>query len=730
MTAQGDAPDLQRRRFLQAGGAAGAGLVLGFTLPACRKDEEPPASAADEAAPPPEPATAPARADGPVVNGWLRIGTDDHVTLLVPEAEMGQGVLTAFAMIAADELGADWAKMHAEHAPLDPERFGRQSTGGSTSVRQGFEPLRRVAAQARAMLVEAAAERLGVDAARLTVADGQVRDAGSDRALSFGALATAAAGKQPPREPTLRPREEWKLIGTRQRRLDAPAKTRGEATFGLDVQVDGMVHAAIARCPIHGGALEGFDAAGAKAVPGVTDVVEVPGGVAVVAAHTWAALEGRKKLDVRWKPGPAGAVDDATIEAELTRVVDGGDEVRRDGDPDRALRAAPAARKLEATYRFPFLAHACMEPLGCTARVHDGGVELWVATQSPSGVARAVQEVAGVPRDRVTVHVPFLGGGFGRRSQSDFVEEAVALSKKLGKTVKITWTREDDTRGGRYRPGGLARFAGAVDADGRPVAWSHRLATAPIGRSAGADGTAVSGAADLPYAIPNVSVRYARPELPITTWYWRSVGHSQNGWMVEGFLDELLALGGQDPVEGRLALLGDRPRHRRVLEVAAERAGWGGAVPEGHALGVAVCEGYGSFVAEVADVSIDGGRPRVHRVVSAIDCGDVVNPDTVEAQVEGAIAYGLSAALHQRLTFRDGRTVESNFHDYPIVRMSEMPAVETHVVRSGEALGGVGEPGLPPIAPAVGGAVRALTGRPVRSLPIRLGDADDATAGA
>jgi len=716
-------PDLGRRRFVQAGSA---GLVLGFVLPACDRGKDRPAPEV----PPAEPMAMPgagAPTDeapaGPVVNGWLRIGPDDQVTLLVPEAEMGQGILTAFAMIAADELRADWSTMRAEHAPLDPARFGRQATGGSTSVRQGFAPLRKVAAQAREMLIAAAAEGWGVDPSECTAREGRVTHPAGERVARFGELAEAAAALTPPAEPTMLPRQDWTLIGTRRKRLDAPAKTRGEARFGLDVQLPGMRYAAVARSPIFGGRLDGFDAEAARRVPGVQEVVEIPAGVAVVAEHTWAALEGRKALAARWTPGRAGAFDTAEVETHFASIVDKGSRVRRDGRGAGGLRGAAGDRRIDADYAFPYLAHAPMEPPGCTAAVKDGGVELWVATQSPTGAGQAAARIAGVSEDRVTVHSTFLGGGFGRRSQTDFVEEAVAVAKALGDgaPVKLTWSREDEIQGGRYRPGGLARLSGVVGGDGLPETWVMRLATAPIRPGRGVDRAAVSGAADLPYGIPNVEVTYARPTLPITCWYWRSVGHSQNTWLVEGFLDELLALGGKDPVEGRLALLGDHPRHRRVLEVAAEKAGCGGALPAGHAQGVAVCEAYGSFIAEVAQVSLGpDGAVRVHRVTTALDCGDVINPDTVEAQIEGAVAFGLSAALHQRVDFEGGRAVQANFGDYPLLRMSEMPVVETHLVRSGEPLGGVGEPGTPPIAPAVANAVRALTGQPVRRLPIRL----------
>jgi len=723
--------DLRRRRFLQVGSAAGAGLVLGFPLTGCdRKKDAPeaPTPAPDEGAAETPEAAAPPAADGPVVNGWLRVAPDDTVTILVPEAEMGQGVHTAFAMIAADELRADWSKVRAEHAPLDPERFGKQLTGGSTSVRQGYAPLRKVAAQAREMLAAAAAEGWGVPVTACRVDHGKVTHPESGREATFGELAEAAAGRTPPPDPTLLGDDELRLIGTPQPRLDTPAKTRGQARFGLDVAVDGMRHATVARCPIFGGTLDGFDGTKAKQVPGVRDVVEIPQGVAVVADHTWAALKGRDALDVRWKPGDHGDLDTAKVEAHFASIVDDGDRARRDGSPGAAIRRAPADRRLDADYAFPYLAHAPMEPLGCTAAVRDDGVDVWVATQSPSRVGATAAEILGIPESKVRVHSQYLGGGFGRRSQSDFVAEAIELAKRVGAPVKVTWSRDDDIQGGRYRPGGLARFSGAVGDDGMPVAWVHRIAAAPINSDTGVDRAAVSGAADLPYAIPNVEVTYARPTLPITTWYWRSVGHSQNGWVVESFLDELFALGGKDPVEGRLALLREHPRHRKVVEVAADRAGWGRSLPEGHARGVAFCEGYGSVVAQVAEVSIADGRPRVHRVTTAIDSGAVVNPNTIGAQIESAIAFGLGAALHQRIDFEKGRAVQSSFGDYPMLRMSEMPEVATHLVPSGGPLGGVGEPGTPPIAPAVGNALRQLTGKPIRRLPIRLDRPDPSAA--
>jgi isoquinoline 1-oxidoreductase beta subunit len=512
-------------------------------------------------------------------------------------------------------------------------------------------------------------------------------------------------------------------VGKRIPRLDTPAKVDGSALYGLDVQISEMRVAVVERPPTFGATVVSFDASATLAVKGVERVVEIPSGVAVVATSTWPAMKGREKLEVKWAPGAGANLSNESIDAQCRAVLADAIVVREEGDAADALQGATTI--VEATYSFPYLAHATMEPMNCTAHVRNDACEIWVPTQSQTMTRNAAVVITGLDPEQVTVHPTFMGGGFGRRGAADFVEDAVHISKQVGTPVKVMYSREDDMRAGHYRPTGYNELSGALDSDGRVVAWDHRLAVPSIMREKGwgmageIDSVAVEGARNLPYAIPNLRVAWADVDLPISVHWWRSVGSSHNAWVTECFFDELCKAGGIDPVEGRLGLLEAHPRHQRVLRVAAEKAGWGKALPEGHAHGVAVHESFGSFVAQVAEVSLGKmGRPRVHRVVCAIDCGDVINPDTIEAQMEGAIAFGLSAALHGKVNVSEGRVQSANFDRYPLLRMKEMPRVETHIVAQGDPMGGVGEPGTPPIAPAVCNALLALTGRPVRSLPI------------
>ncbi len=696
---------LSRRHFLEVSGGVGVGLVLSFALPGGP-------AAARKTAPP----------GTQELNAWIRIGTDDTVEFFVSQLEMGQGVFTSVPMLIAEELEVDWQRVRAQQAPAD-DRFGRQRTGGSASIRRGFDEFRRVGAAAREMLIAAAGEAWSVPRSECRARQGVVIHEPTGRQLRYGELAARAAALPAPTDPPLKPRSEFRIVGRRVPRLDTPAKTDGSAQYGMDVQMDGLRVALVERPPTLGAKLASFDASAALAVEGVERVVEIPSGVAVVARTTWPAMKGREQLRVKWNPGDGANVSDESIDAQCRAAIGRTRLARDDGDVDQAL--AGAASTVEAVYEFPYLAHAAMEPMNCTAHVRDGECEIWVPTQTQSGTRAAAVKITGLAPEQVAVHPTYMGGGFGRRSATDFVEDAVHLSKSVGAPVKVVYSREDDMRAGYYRPAGTSEFTGGLAADGTPIAWRHRMATPSIMRQKGwtlsddIDGVVVEGARNLPYAIPNLRVGWAEVELPISTHWWRSVGSSHNAYVTECFFDELCRAGGVDPVEGRLALLDSHPRHQRVLRVAAERAGWGTSLPEGRTRGVAVHECFGSFVAQVAEVTVGkNGRPRVHRVVCAIDCGDVVNPDTIEAQMEGAIAFGLSAALHGRVHFAAGRVTSANFDRYPLLRIREMPRVETHIVTSGDPLGGVGEPGTPPIAPAVCNALLALTGKPVRRLPI------------
>jgi isoquinoline 1-oxidoreductase beta subunit len=691
---------LDRREFLQLTGAIGAGLLL-----ACRVGRNEASRTAGE------------------LNAWIHIGTDGAVTLYISESEMGQGVLTSLSQILADELEADWSTVRAVPAPADRAKYGDQGTGGSTSVRLDYDTLRQAGAGARQLLVAAAAATWGVPAQECRAEQGAVLHEASGRRAGYGELAERASTLPMPKNPQLKDPKDFRYIGKSMKRLDSLEKVTGRAMFGIDVTVPDMLVAVVAHPPVVGGALRRFDATRAKAVPGVRDVVEIPTGVAVIADHFWAARAGRAALDAEWDDKGWGTLSSEKIAAMLREICPKGVTARREGDPEAAL--ASAVRRLEAVYEAPYLAHATMEPMTCTAHVRPDGCDVWVGTQVPTGCQDVAARITGLTPEQVTVHTLYLGSGFGRRSQTDYVEEALHIAKAAGKPVKLIWTREDDTRAGRYRPIAYNELSAGLDAEGWPIAWVHRIASASIPEQPGPSGSGVDeaatmGASDLPYQVRSLHVTWARPDLPITTWWWRSVGSSQNAYVTECFLDELARAAGKDPLAYRRHLLAGHPRHLRVLETAAEKAGWGKPLPAGHAMGIAVHECFGSFVAQAAEVSLRDDRTvRVHRVVCAVDCGHVINPDTIEAQMQSGIMYGLSAALYGEITVADGQIVQSNYHNYPVVRMQDAPAVEVHIVTSGDALGGIGEVGLPAIAPAVCNAILALTGKPVRRLPIK-----------
>jgi isoquinoline 1-oxidoreductase beta subunit len=641
---------------------------------------------------------------------------------------MGQGVMTAIPMLLADELDADWSKVRSEHAPVGKAfinpLFGTQATGGSTAIRGYWQTVRTAGATARELLVEAAAKTWQVPASSCRTENGAVIHKPTGRKLAYGALVDTAATLPAPATAFLKDPKEFRLIGKALPRLDTPAKTNGSAQFGLDVRQPGMLTAVVARCPVFGGTLKRFDAAGAKRIRGVRDVVKIDSGVAVLADDFWAAKRGRDALDLEWNEGPHAAVTSASIRADFERALAQGIAVRSEGDVAKALQGG---RKFEAVYEVPYLAHACMEPMNCTAHVRADGADVWVGTQGQTGAQSTTARLTGLPPEKIRVHTQFLGGGFGRRGEQDFVSEAVQLAKHAGKPVKVVWTREDDMQHDFYRPATVNRFAAVLDKNGLPLAWRHEIAgpsifarVFPDRAKDGKDFTSTEGAANLPYGIPNIEVRYAMTNPAVPVGFWRSVGSSQNAFVTECFLDELAAAARRDPYELRRQLLARHPRHKGVLELAATRAGWGKKLPAGRHRGIAVAESFGSYTAQVAEVSIERGKVRVHRVVCAIDCGMYVNPGIIEAQMESGIVYGLTAALKGEITIDKGRVQQGNFNDYPLLAIDEMPAVEVHIVKSSEAPGGVGEPGTPPIAPAVANAVFAATGKPVRRLPIRL----------
>jgi len=720
--------DASRRAFLKNAATASAGLVVACFLPGAVRQ------ALAEAPPPPAPA-------GPPVppNAFVRIAPDDSVTVLLKHSEMGQGVWTSIPMVVAEELGCDWNKVRVEHAPAAPAyahtAFGMQMTGGSTSTWESFDQLRRAGATARELLVAAAAPRLGAQPAQCRVENGYVVHGA--KKIRFGEVAEAAARLPAPAAVKLKDARDWTLIGRPTRRLDGKAKVTGQAQFGIDVKRPNMAVALVARAPVFGARLKTFDAAKAKAVPGVLDVVRVPSGVAVLGAHFWAAKQGRNALVLEWDEGAFANASTAALREEYrTLAATPGLPAKVAGDAAAALKNAPNA--IEAEYEVPFLAHAPMEPLNCTveydpARVAKDGCDIWTGTQFQTVDQATVAKLLGLRPEQVRIHTTFLGGGFGRRATptSDFVVEAVEVARAAKRTVKVVWTREDDIHGGYYRPMWVSRLRAALGEDGRPAAWSHTIvgqsiiAGTPFAAAMlkdGIDGTSVEGAADAPYlaAIPAHRVDLHSPTSPIPVLWWRSVGHSHTAFVVESFVDELAHAARQDPLAYRRALLPKDSRERRALDLAAEKFGWGKPLPPGRAAGLAVHQSFGSYVAQIAEVSIEDGKPRVHRVVCAIDCGPVVNPLTVEAQMQSGIVFGLSAALHGELTLKNGRVEQSNFHDYPALRLPEAPRMEVHIVPSTDKMGGCGEPGTPPIAPAVGNALFALTGKRLRSLPFRL----------
>jgi isoquinoline 1-oxidoreductase beta subunit len=702
---------VSRREFLETTAAAGTGLVIAFHLPAGGR----------LAAAPPSAPFAP--------NAWLRISPDNSVLVIVDRSEMGQGVTTALPMLVAEELDADWTKVQIEPAPADKAYanplFGFQGTGGSTSVRAAYTPLRKAGAAARQMLVAAACQTWGVDKVDCRTERGVVLHTASKRRLTYGQLAAKAATLPVPQDPPLKDRKDWKILGTRVRRLDTPAKVDGSAGFGIDVKQPGMLVAVVARCPTIGGKVASFDATKAKAVPGVKQVVQISSGVAVVADGYWNAKKGRDALDVKWDDGPNAQVTSASISQLLADTAQKpGAQARHDGDPDAAL--AGAATKLDAAYELPFLAHATMEPMNATAHVRADGVDIWAPTQFQTGVQGLGAKIGGVPPEKVQVHTTYLGGGFGRRFELDFIQEALETSKAMGAPVKVVWSREDDMQHDQYRPASFHQFHAGLDANGQPAAWTHRIVAPSIMARVfpqtiknGLDEEAVEGGVGMPYAIANVHVDYHMPDTGIPVGFFRSVNNTFNAFAVESFIDELAHAAKKDPYEYRRDLLGKAPRHLGVLNLAASKAGWSTPLPAGRARGIAVWKAFESYVAEVAEVSLEpDGTPRVHRVVCAVDCGPVVNPSIVEAQMESAIVYGLTAALWGEITLDKGRVQQSNFHNYQMLRLAQMPKVEVHIVPSSDSQGGVGEPGTPPIAPAVANAIFALNGKRIRKLPI------------
>ncbi len=664
-------------------------------------------------------------------NVWVEIRPDNSVTIIVNKSEMGQGVSTALPMIAADELDADWKLVSFREAPADPKYGdpgwgGSMLTGGSTSVRHMYEPLRLAGAAGRAVLLAAAARAWDVPAAECSAAGSKVTHQKSGRAFTYGELAAKAAGLPAPPSPPLKPVSRFALMGQPIDRLDIPAKVQGKAEFGIDVRVPDMLYASVARPPAFGAKALSYDEKAALAVPGAVKVAPVSHGIAVCAHKPDAAWKARDALQVKWGPGERPDMDTAAVEKEmLDGLKSGGVVAKSVGDAKAAV--AGAARTVEATYVMPYLAHVTMEPMNCTASVRADGCDIWAPTQGQTPALAVAQKITAFDPGRIAIHTTFLGGGFGRRAFTDFIEDAVEASKAAGKPVKLLWTREEDIQHDFYRPGNAAAVQAGLDAAGRVVAWSQRIACPsvflgfmPQAVKNGIDPQAVEGIADMDYAIPNLLVEYVMIQNPIPVGFWRSVGNSENGFTKESFVDELAGAAKKDPLEFRLALLKDQPAAVRVLETAAERAGWGKPAAGSDGRGLAYHSSFGTRVAQVADISVDvkDGTIRVHRVVCALDCGPCINPAIISANVTGAIIMGLSAALGEKIEFGRGGTATANFYDYKELRLDQAPEVEVHILKSEGTLGGIGEPGLPPIAPAVANALQRATGRRIRRLPL------------
>jgi isoquinoline 1-oxidoreductase beta subunit len=709
-----------RREFIKTGAAIGGGLLVSLYTPS-----------------PNGPGSAIAAAEnGVVLNAFVRIGADESVTVISAHSEMGQGIYTSLPMLLNEELQADWSKIRVEAAPVDKvynhPLFGVQMTGGSTTSPAEWERYRKMGATARVMLVQAAATKWGVEPSSCRVEKGVVIHTATSKRATYGSVADAAAKLTPPANVPLKNPKDFTLVGKPTRRLDTPSKTNGTAQFGLDVKLPGMLTAVVARPPVFGGKVAKLDATAALKVPGVKAVEQVPSGVAVIAETFWPAKLGREKLVIDWDLGPnAGLSTEKMLRDFGETAMKPGALAKKTGDPEAALKTA--AKTLTAEYDVPYLAHAMMEPLNCVVDLRGDSCEIWTGTQFETVDRANAAQVAGLPPEKVQIHTTLLGGGFGRRANpsSDFVVEAVHVAKVAKAPVKVVWTREDDMRGGWYRPMWHDRFVAGLDANGDPIAWTHTIVGQSImqgtpfeafGIKDGIDSASVEGAADLLYGMPNLQVDLHTPKIGVPVQWWRSVGHSHTGFSVEAFFDEVAHAGGKDPYELRRKLLANQPRMKAVLELAAQKANWGSKLPPGVGRGIATHFSFDSYVAQVVEASVEKGAVRVHRVVCALDCGLVINPDTVRAQMEGGIIFGLTAALKTEITLKGGRVEQSNFHDYQMLRIFESPKIEVHIVPSGESPTGVGEPGVPPVAPALANAIFAVTGKRVRRLPIRASD--------
>jgi isoquinoline 1-oxidoreductase subunit beta len=704
---------LSRRGFLQAGAVAGGGLMLSFSLPFGNRE----AKAADVFVP----------------NAFIRIGSDGQIVLTMPYVEMGQGTYTSIPMLIAEELEVDLKQIRLEHAPPNEKLYanpllGVQATGNSNAIRGAWQPLRQAGAAAKTMLVAAAAKKWNVDPASCRAQSGEVLHPPTGRSIKYGALAADAAGMPVPEKIALKRPQEFKLIGTPAKRLDTPAKVNGTAVYGIDVRPQGVKIATLAQSPVFGGRVKSVDDTAAKTVKGVRQIVRLDDAVAVVADHMGAAKKGMAALKIEWDDGPHAKLSTEDIARELDQAtLRSGAVAQNIGDVGKAM--ASAATKVETLYQVPFLAHATMEPMNCTAHLRKDECEIWIGSQAVARVQALAAKAAGLSPEKVIVHNHLIGGGFGRRLEADGAVRAVQIAQHVDGPVKVVWTREEDIQHDMYRPYWVDRISAGLDYKGRPIAWNNRFAGSsviarwlPPAFKGGLDPDSTEGAIDLVYDLPNFRVEYVRVEPPgIPTAFWRSVGPSHNVFVTESFIDELAAAAKQDPVAYRLALLDKAPRAKAVLALAAAKAGWGGQLPQGLGRGVALQFVFATYMAQIAEVEVSkDGAVRVHRVVCAVDCGIPVNPDTIRAQIQSAIMFGITAALYGNITIKNGRVEETNFDTYQILRMNEAPAVEVHIVESRESPGGMGEAGTSAIVPAVTNAIFAATGKRLRKTPIDI----------
>lgn len=700
-----------RRDFLKVTSSAGVGLIIGVVLP--YKKRLIAAGIVEDSFEP---------------NVWIKIQSNNIINIVTAKSEMGQHIRTSIPMIVAEELEADWSHVNVVQADSHPDKYGSQSTGGSGSIRRSYMRLRKAGATARELLIKAASIKWDVPAEECKAHMSKVIHSKSKRSFKFGDLVSLAGTLNPPKEPNLKNEKDFKIIGNSMPGLDTHSRVNGSAKFGLDIRLPNMLYATVLQCQTFGGSIKSFKAKKAKKINGVKYVFEVEGGIAVIATNTWSAIKGQRALEVEWDHGEFYSWDSKKIknmmekksQDEAVTAIDKGNTKNINND-----------LSIESKYEVSFTSHATMEPMNCVAHVNKNSAELWVPTQSPQRIQSSTAEKLKMDIDKVKVHVTLMGGGFGRRLWSDFIPDAVEISKKIKKPVKLLWTREDDMRHDYYRPASIHKLKGSLSKNNELVSWQHRIISPSISgqrsperfKNGQLDRSAVNGANNLPYEIPNILVDYVMSNTNVPVGWWRSVYNSQNAFANEVFIDELAHKAGIDALEFRMNMLDNSPRHKEVLRLAAEKAGWGKSLPKGQGMGLALHESFGSWSAQVAKVTVSKNHEiSVDKIIASVDCGTVINPDGVKAQMEGSIVYGLTSTLKGEITIEKGAVAQSNFHEFELLQIHEMPKVEIHIIPSLEPPGGAGEPGLPPVAPAVANAIFNATGKRIRKLPIKSKD--------